>query len=466
MTFDEAAALLRAHGQAHVLDFSDRLDAAGRQALADQVATLDFDMLATMQVALHDGTDAAAPDDGLDPAPVTGCDELAERDSAEGLTAAGCEHLADGKVGVILVAGGQGSRLGYEGPKGCYPVGPVSGASLFEIHARKILALERAYAARIPFYIMTSAANDAATRDFFESNGYFGLDADRVRFFTQGMWPALWPDGRLLTDAPGHIFMSPDGHGGMLRALRCEGMFDDMRARGIETLFYFQVDNPLVEVADPRLIGLHVRAGADIAIKVCAKRDPGEGLGVVALASGRARIVEYTELTEAQQHARGPDGELRFRFGSVAIHVFARAFLEQEADRSLPLHRARKKIPYCDESGRTVKPDTPNGCKFEQFIFDTVPDAAVSLNVEFRREDEFAPVKNASGDDSPATCRQAQIEKAARRLEQAGVQIPRDADGLARYAVEIDPCYAADPAALADRVAGLVVTGDLLLRDG
>ena len=464
MTIDEARALLDAHGQGHVMRFWDTLDAVRRADLLAQIDTLNFENIAYMksQIEAAGAAPAAAL---LAPAPVIELAEVTRRTAADDVAARGRAHLAAGKVGVILVAGGQGSRLGYDGPKGCYEIGPISGASLFEIHARKILALERRFGTEVPFYIMTSDVNDAPTRAFFAEHAWFGLDPARVQFFVQGMWPALWPDGRIILDEPGHIFMSPDGHGGTLSALRDRGMLDDMRTRGLETLFYFQVDNPLVEIADPTFVGLHLATGADISVKVCAKRDPGEGLGVVARAGDRDLIVEYTELTDAQKTARTADGRLRFLFGSVAIHVFARTFLEQEAAARLPLHVAHKKVPYCDDDGAPVKPDAANAYKFEKFIFDVLPDAKVCTHVEFSREEEFSPVKNAEGNDSPATCRRDMMRKFARWLMAVGVAVPVDADGTPRYRIEIDPCFAPGPDELRGKVDGLVVDGDLLLTE-
>jgi UDP-N-acetylglucosamine/UDP-N-acetylgalactosamine diphosphorylase len=440
LTFEMAWALLAKQGQEHVLGFWDQLDGNRRQQLLSQIEQLDFDSIDRMRRMILEPA-AAAADDTLEPAPVLSLTP-AQRSQA---LAIGEEALRRGKVGVLLVAGGQGSRLGFEGPKGIYAIGPISGASLFEIHSRKILALEQKYATRVPFYIMTSETNDGPTRAFFDEHRYFGLAPDRVHFFIQGMWPALTADGRIILEKPDSIFRSPDGHGGILSALRARGAMADMERRGLETLFYFQVDNPLVEVADPAFIGIHRKQGSDISIKVCAKRDPDEGLGVVVSRAGKQALVEYTELTREQKDARLPDGHLRFRFGSVAIHVFDFAFLKREADAALPLHVAHKKVPHCDAQGRMVKPDKPNAYKFEKFIFDVIPDAARALNVEFAREDEFSPVKNATGQDSPETTRRDMVRKSARWLEACGVAVPRGSDGEPLHKIEIDPCYACTP---------------------
>ncbi len=446
------------HGQEHVLRFWDELSENQRRTLAEQIASMDWTALEKMKSVLKNK--AAAPTDAIAPAPVENPSE-SETTTArnEGETA-----IRKGQVGVILVAGGQGSRLGFEGPKGCLPLAPITGATLFSIHCRKILALERKYGSKIPFYIMTSPSNDATTKTFFDQNSFFGLDPSRVMFFMQGMWPALDEHGRLILEDKGRLFMGPDGHGGILAALRKNGMLEDMTRRCLTTLFYFQVDNPLVEIADPVFIGLHRLKGADMSVKVCAKRDPDEGLGVVVLRNGRHAIVEYTELTKEQKHERLPDGRLKFLYGSVAIHVFSLDFLRAESERELPVHVAHKKVPFCNADGKIVKPDKPNAFKFEKFIFDALPDAKVVVNYVFKREDEFSPVKNSSGADSPATAQADMIAKFARWLNAAGWKVPSDANGKPKVKIEIDPCFALGPEDLKRKLSpSWKIDGDVLL---
>ena len=364
----------------------------------------------------------------------------------------------------MLVAGGQGSRLGYDGPKGCYEIGPVSGAPLFEIHAKKLLSLEKEFGAPVPWYVMTSEVNDAPTRAFFEANEYFGLSADNVMFFQQGMYPALTQDGQLILDRPDHIFMSPDGHGGLLTALKKNGMFDDMNARGLKTLYYFQVDNPLLEIADPAFIGAHLNAGADASVKVCAKTGPEEGIGVVVVRDGKTRVVEYSELTDEQAQETTADGELRLKYGSVAIHVFQIEFLKKAYEEGLPLHLAHKKVPYVNKAGETLRPDSPNAYKFEKFIFDTFPMADNVLCLAFQRKDEFSPVKNATGVDSADWSRRDMVRKAARWLEACGVDVAYGDDGEPVHKIEIDPCYARNVEQLRERLPdGFTLTADTYL---
>lgn len=426
-------------GQAHVLRFWDQLDSAQQSRLLAQVEALDFSALARMRALLNED-DALAPA-SFKPAEVVTLSEP-ERTAAR---ERGEQALRSGEVGCILVAGGQGTRLGYDGPKGCFPVGPVSQASLFEIHARKILALQQKYGAPLPFYIMTSLDNDAPTRAFFEAHQWFGLNRDHVLFFSQGLWPAMTEAGQLVLERPDRIFMSPDGHGGLIRALAMRGMLEDMKRRGLKTLFYFQVDNPLVEIADPAFVGAHVTRAAEMSVKVCEKSGPEEKVGVVVTCDGHDAIVEYSELSPEQMNARGPDGALLFGHGSVAIHMFSFDFLARASTLPMPIHKARKKVPSCDENGHTVKPDAPNAIKFEKFIFDLLPEARQTLNLVFAREDEFSPVKNATGEDSADTARRDMVRKAARWLEACGITVPRTRDGIPVSEIEIDPCFACCP---------------------
>ncbi|MBQ8125458.1 MAG: UDPGP type 1 family protein [Kiritimatiellae bacterium] len=437
MNYAEAEKRLKSCGQEHVLAYWKKLNKTEQTALLQQIATIDPKSVKYCQSALAKG--AEVPDSSKGRAPKVAV--LKGRKLAEAI-AAGEKELKAGRVAALLVAGGQGSRLGYDGPKGCYSIGPVTGAPLFYFHARKILARTIRYGRAIPFYVMTSEANNAATVKCFEENDYFGLNPDDVFFFTQGMWPGMDRDGRIILDAPGHVFMSPDGHGGLIAALKRSGALDDMKKRGIKSVFFFQVDNPLVEIADPAFIGYHILNKSEYSLKLCAKRDPKEKVGVPMQFGPTFRMVEYTEMTDEQCNRRGKDGQLYFLYGSPAIHVFDRAFLQREAGKAMPLHLAFKKIPYVDAKGQVVKPAEPNGYKFEKFIFDILPNAKVAAFLAFDQKDEFSPVKNAEGGDSPATCKADMQAKWKRWLAEAGVEVKGD------LPIEIDPAYAVDAADL------------------
>ena len=433
MNYQEAEKLLAKCSQEHVLKHWKKLNKKEREALLEQIATIDPKSVARCADALGKG--AEVPDSSKGKAPKVAV--LKGKKLAEA-RAAGEVELSEGRVAALLVAGGQGSRLGYDGPKGCYEIGPITNAPLFYFHARKILARSIRYGASIPFYVMTSEANNAATVQCFEENDYFGLNPDDVFFFTQGMWPGMSAEGKIILDQPGHIFMSPDGHGGLLAALKRSGALADMKKRGIKSVFFFQVDNPLVEIADPAFIGYHVMNKSEYSLKLCAKRDPKEKVGMPMRFGDTYRMVEYTEMTDEQCNRKDKSGKLYFLYGSPAIHVFDRAFLEREAARPMPLHLAFKKIPYVDEKGALVKPSEPNGYKFEKFIFDILPNAKTATFLAFDPKDEFSPVKNADGADSPASCKADMQAKWRSWLKECGVTVDESVP------VEIDPVYALD----------------------
>jgi UDP-N-acetylglucosamine/UDP-N-acetylgalactosamine diphosphorylase len=311
----------------------------------------------------------------------------------------------------------------------------VSQRSLFEIQAQKIRRLRARFGRPIPWYVMTSRATDAATREIFASHGGFGLPAADVVFFCQGMVPSFDFSGRLMLAEPGRIMENPDGHGGSLTALLASGALADAQRRGIDTLFYYQVDNPLVRMADPAFLGFHALAGAEVSCKVVRKRDAMEKAGVVARVDGRAGVVEYTELDDAHRHARNAYGELVYWAGNTAIHVFDVAFVRRvasEADRWLPFHASEKQIPTLDDAGRPLAPGAPNGRKLERFVFDALPAARGVCVVETARAAEFSPVKNATGSDSPKTARLDLVAQYRAWLGAAGIEVP------AGLALEID----------------------------
>ena len=447
MNCEQAMKLLKGCGQEHVLAYWKKLSKKERAALLEQVAKIEPASLRQCRKALAEGGAVADSSKGKAP-------KVAELKGAalKKCVAAGEAELKAGRVAALLVAGGQGSRLGFDGPKGCYPVGPITGEPLFFFHARKILARSIRYGRAIPWYVMTSEANNADTVRCFEENDYFGLNPDDVFFFTQGMWPGMTKEGKIILDAPGHVFMSPDGHGGLLAALKRSGALADMKKRGITSVFFFQVDNPLVEIADPAFIGYHVLEKSEYSLKLCAKRDPYEKVGMPMKFGETYRMVEYTEMTKEQCERKAKDGRLYFLYGSPAIHVFDRAFLDREASKAMPLHLAFKKIPFVDADGKIVKPTEPNGYKFEKFIFDILPNAKRAAFLAFEQKNEFSPVKNAEGPDSRATC-QADLQAKWRGwLAEAGVTVDP------AVPVQIDPVYALDAADI--RSIGLNLSAD------
>jgi len=357
----------------------------------------------------------------------------------------GLELLRAGRVGAFLVAGGQGTRLGYDGPKGEFPVTPVKGKPLFQVFAEQLRAWAEHAGKPVPWYVMTSEVNDAPTRAFFEKHNHFGYPKGDVFFFQQGMMPAFAMDGKLLLGDRDSLALSPDGHGGSLRALEKSGALADMRRRGVEHLSYFQVDNPIVHTIDPLFLGLHDLTGSEMSSKTIAKAGPLEKVGNFCIGDGKLQVTEYSDLPEELAKKTNPDGSLMFNAGSIAIHALRVSFVERlnaGGRLELPWHRAEKKVPYVDDAGNLVKPDKVNAVKLEQFVFDAIPLAQNPIVYTTSRAEEFSPVKNAEGGDSPATSKRDQSRRHARWLESAGVAIPKTADGEPAATVEVSPPYA------------------------
>jgi UDP-N-acetylglucosamine/UDP-N-acetylgalactosamine diphosphorylase len=461
---------LRAAGQPHLAEVLERLPEDGRRALAEQVEVLDLDLIRRLVDDLL-GDDPpplsgeiSPPDPGtLIPLARTDADRARDARARE----AGEALLAEGAVAAVLLAGGQGTRLGFDGPKGLYPFAPISGRTLFAHHAAKIEALRARYDAPLPWYILTSPQNDEATRTAFADADWFGLDPASVRLVVQGTLPAVDSEsGQILREAPDRLALSPDGHGGLLSALRGSGALDEMDAEGIGTIFTFQVDNPMARVCNPELLGHHALAGADMASVVVRKVSPEEKMGVIARVGGRTGVVEYSDLPDALARQRDGRGELVYWAGSVAVHCLQVEFARRltEGGLQLPYHRALKKVPYVDDAGDRVEPDAPNAVKFETFLFDALPSARRTVTVEAAREVEFSPIKNADGADSPTTARRDLNRLYARWLEAAGVAVPAGPDGEP-VDLEIDPRTALEAADLVAALPpGFRVEGPTVIR--
>jgi UDP-N-acetylglucosamine/UDP-N-acetylgalactosamine diphosphorylase len=415
-----------AEGQGHVFRFWASLDSGGRERLARQAAALDLAGLRQALAAARRLADAGP--DGLEP-PVV--ERLPERggDAAARIRAVACGEalLSDGAVAVLVLAGGQGTRLGHEGPKGTFPLGPVSRRSLFALQAEKLRGVARRHGRPLRWYVLTSRATDAPTRAFFAREGWFGLGQENVVFLVQRELPVLDLEGRLLLETPDRIATAPDGHGGCVFALGASGALRDLAARGVRVLTSYQVDNPLVRIADPALLGFHALAGADMTSKAVAKQAPDERVGTVARRASRACVVEYTEIREPWRSARGADGDLLFWAGAIGVHAFAVDFLAglaERADALLPVHASAKRVATVDDAGGALRPAQPNAIKLERFVFDALPRARTSAVVEARREEEYSPLKNASGGESVATARRDLSRCARHWLEAAGIEVP------------------------------------------
>lgn len=445
---------IRAHyeenGQGHVFAFYDSLSDKEKASLASQAEAIDLDEVAALVSDLinsHSEGNAAIADD-LKPADYIPLPDKEDGDKAfwESAREKGESALRTGRVAAFTVAGGQGTRLGYDGPKGTYGVTPVLKASLFQVFAEKILASSRIYGSAIPWYIMTSVINHEQTVNYFERNHYFGLPEDRVHFFTQGLMPAVDAEGKILMADKGEIALSPDGHGGALRALVRSGSIRDMEADGIDILSYFQVDNPLVRCIDPAFIGFHLKNKSELSSKMVPKAYAGEKVGVFCELDDKALVVEYSDMPERLSEETTDNGELRFRAGSIAIHIFDRKFIQrlgsgEDGTVKLPFHLAHKKVSHIDAEGNLHEPTEPNAYKFEMFVFDALPFAKNPVIIETAREDDFSPVKNAEGVDSPETSREDQLRQYVRWARSAGIEIETDETGLPPFAFEVSPLF-------------------------
>ena len=440
---------LRPAGQGRLADALDRLSGDGREHLRAEIEALDLDLVGRLVEGLVGGDEPAVRGEIAPPAPdaliaLPRTDEERARDARA--RSAGEELLREGAVAAVLLAGGQGTRLGFDGPKGLFPFAPITGTVLFAHHAAKIAALRARYRTALPWYVLTSPQNDATTRAAFAAADHYGLPPDSVRFVVQGTLPAVDREtGDILLDAPDRIALSPDGHGGLLSALRASGVLDEMEAAGIRTIFTFQVDNPMLSVCRPEVLGHHALAGAEMASVVVRKVSPEEKMGVIARVDGRTTVVEYSDLPDELAHEVDASGELVYWAGSIAVHCIQVDFARRltEGGLRLPFHRALKRVPYVEPDGTRVEPDEPNAVKFETFLFDALPFAETTVTVEAAREEEFSPIKNAEGADSPATARRDLNALYARWLEAAGATVPRDAEGHP-VDLEIDPRRALD----------------------
>jgi UDP-N-acetylglucosamine/UDP-N-acetylgalactosamine diphosphorylase len=340
-----------------------------------------------------------------------------------------------GKTAAFTVAGGQGTRLGYDGPKGTLPVSPIKNKPLFQLFAEQILGISEKYGVVIPWYVMCSPLNLEATIAHFKEQKYYGLGQDDLKFFAQGVMPATDFKGNLLLASHDSLALSPNGHGGSLKALIDSGSVADMAQRGIEHVSYFQVDNPLVSVINPLLLGVHDLQGSDMSSRSLTKTGPFEKLGNFVSIDDRVTIIEYSDLTEEKALEKDEEGRIKYRAGSPAIHVLRRDFIEQFAsgDIKLPYHRAEKKVACLNETGEAIAPEEPNAVKFETFVFDALPLAKNPLILEADRLEEFSPVKNMTGVDSLESSQADQVKRAKRWLSNAGHVVKEDA------IVEISP---------------------------
>lgn len=456
MAYARAKDLLEKHGQQHVLAFYDSLEPGSKENLLRQVQEIDFDLMDRLIDRWILNEPPPEQFSRIEPVPLT--PKMTENPGAAQAVAAGEEALRAGRVGLFVVAGGQGTRLGFAGPKGAYPIGPVSSKSLFEFHAEKIHNLQARYHCTLPWYIMTSEANHDDTRAFFRQNNHFGLDPENLMFFNQRMVPCVDEYGKFMLEAPHALARNPNGHGGCIPAMVENGVIQNARSRGVDTLSYFQVDNWAVKVADSYFIGLHVMRNAEMSSKNHRKNHPREAVGVHCICNGVYHVIEYTELDIYPQLLETDEnGNVVHAAGNPAIHILDTAFVErvyQNYDH-FPWHRAHKKIPTIDTQGNPVVPGEPNGYKFETFVFDALRFINHEpLALEIERPGEYTPIKQFEGDNSVAAAWDCMSAYWAEWLEAAGANVPRDSGGNPAIKIEISPKFALTKEEFVQKSAG------------
>lgn len=406
MTLEQAKEKLVQYGQEHVLKYYEELSSQEQQALIEQIAATDMSILAACK---H--REDLAIKGKITPLAAMQLEEIqANQDS---FTAAGLEAIRSGKLGAVLLAGGMGTRLGSDDPKGMYNVGITKKLYIFQCLVNNLMDVVRQADAWIHLFVMTSDKNHSATVAFLKEHDFFGYKEEYVHFFKQEMAAATDYQGKIYLEEKGRLSTSPNGNGGWFISLNNSGLLDVIHEAGIEWLNVFAVDNVLQRIADPCFLGATLQKGCVVGAKVVRKNAPDEKVGVMCLEDGRPSIVEYYELTEELMNAKDEKGEPAYNFGVILNYLFKVPDLEKMLAANLPLHVVEKKIPYINEAGEAVKPEEPNGFKFEKLVLDMIREMDSCLPFEVVRNKEFAPIKNKTGIDS--------VESARALLQENGV---------------------------------------------
>lgn len=402
----EALKKLKHYGQEQLLDRYNYLDDVKKEKIIHQIKHIDFDQI----MDLYKNKDKKVDEKEANITNIEYTDKAKlSKEEYKKYYDLGKKVIEDGKYAVVTMAGGQGTRLGYVAPKGTFKIGGGIDKSLFEALSDTIKEARAEYNTSIPWYIMTSRENNNATEKFFEKNDFFGLHYEDVKFFKQGELPMVNTNGKLMLDETGIIKLAADGHGGVFEALHKNGYLEDMKKRGIEWVFISGVDNVLAGLVDPIAVGLSIENGTLATGKSVVKRGPTEKVGVFCKKNDRPYVIEYTEITDEMANAKNEDGELLYGESHILTNLFNIKALENISKNKLPYHSAFKKAKYMNSNGEVIKPETPNAYKFEAFIFDAFESLDDMSILRVKREDEFAPLKNAEGEDSPDTARQLYI---------------------------------------------------------
>lgn len=399
MTYEAAREKLATYGQLHVLKYYEELSEKEKEALLEQIEATDFSVLSSKQQEVDRQMERGV----ITPLSAMELGEIQKR--RDEFTQLGLEAICSGEVGAVLLAGGMGTRLGSDAPKGMYDIGLTKPVYIFGRLIENTMEIVRQSGAWIPFYIMTSDKNHEATVRFFQEHDYFGYDREHISFFRQEMAPASDYDGKVYMEAKSRISTSPNGNGGWFISMERSGIAQKAREAGVKWLNVFSVDNVLQRIADPCFIGAVIATGSAVGSKVVKKVARDEKVGVMCLEDGRPSIVEYYDLTEELMDAKDAKGDPAYNFGVILNYLFRISDLEQIMNHQLPLHVVEKKIPYLDQNGELVKPEAPNGYKYEQLVLDMIHELDSCLPFEVVRDREFAPIKNKTGVDSVDTAR-------------------------------------------------------------
>lgn len=400
--YEAALKCLKKYGQEHILNNYEELSEESKTKLLDQILTIDFNQI--MELYNETKKEISFANDKIEPIDYTDKSALTLEELKK-YNDLGEKAIREGKYAVVTMAGGQGTRLGHNGPKGTFKLGLENDKSIFEILIETLKENNGKYGITIPWYIMTSRENNVQTENFFKENNYFGYDPKSIVFFKQGELPMCSEDGKLLLDETGVIKEAADGHGGIFESMRRNGIIYDMQTRGIEWVFIGPVDNVLVKMVDPTLLGLAIDKKVLAGGKSVVKAGPKEKVGVFCKRNGKPGVVEYTEITQDMAEATDENGQLVFGESHINCNLFNIKAIEEVSKKKLPYHSAHKKAKYINENGELVIPEKPNAFKFESFIFDAFDMLDDMAILRVKREDEFAPVKNAEGNDSPETAR-------------------------------------------------------------
>lgn len=405
MNYNEAADKLKGFGQEHVLKYFEELSGEQQEQLLTQIDRTDFTVI--NQAARIGKRGHIAPIRAMT------IDEInAGRENFENI---GTEAIKKGKVGAVLLAGGMGTRLGSDAPKGMYDIGISRPVYIFQRIIENLMKTVNRTGNYIQLFVMTSEKNHAATVNFFKEHNYFGYDCEYIAFFMQDMAPAADYEGKVYMESRSSVATSPNGNGGWFLSMKKSGMLELLHKRGIEWLNVFAVDNVLQNIADPVFVGAVLTGNYAVGSKVVRKANPEEKVGVMCTEDGRPSIVEYIELSEQMRYEKNEDGDYAYNYGVILNYLFNVSRLEKIIERKLPYHKAEKKIPHIDVNGNMVKPEEPNGYKYEQLILDMIQMMDNCLPFEVEREKEFAPIKNKTGVDS--------VESARELLKKNGVEL-------------------------------------------